>query len=102
MAQENLGVDPVLSKPRLDPFSGVGKAAQQSSVHRARSQPASGRQKGESPAPGEVRGFQDGLLGEGEGPPWLMSGQRMETLYRSSDPDSSNGLQQDVSGSVSF
>ena len=34
---------------------------------------------GESPAPGGVRGFQDGLLGEGGGlAVRLMSGQRMD------------------------
>ena len=46
-----------------------------------------------------MRGFQDGLLGEEGGlAVRLMSGQRIDGRYRGDFANSSNGLQQCVSG----
>ena len=53
-------------------------------------------QKGESPVPGEVRGFQDGRFGGEVEPSRLMSGQLMWQRYPPNRGGSSNGLQQYV------
>ena len=92
----------------IDPFETVGRAqagelALEAGLRAKAQQEVLLGNKSESTAPGEgVRGFQNGQFGGGRGlAVRLMSGQRMEERYRSSPGNSSNRLQQCVSGCVS-